>query len=513
MKLIARTVILGLLCCSHILAPAQQRPNIIIIYADDLGYGDLSCYGMTRIKTPNIDRLAKNGLSFTNAHTTSATCTPSRFGLLTGKYPWKQKGTGIATGDAALIIPVDKPTLPSVLQRAGYQTAVVGKWHLGLGTGNIDWNKEIKPGPAEVGFNYSFIMPATLDRVPCVYVENGHVVNLDPADPIQVSYKQKIGIDPTGKENPGMLRIKPDPEQGHNQTIVDSISRIGWMSGGHNANWKDADIAGDITRKAISFISKNKQQPFFLYFATGDIHVPRYPHSQFRGKSGMGLRGDAILQLDWTVGQIVHALDSLQLTENTMIIFSSDNGPVVNDGYLDQSVEMLGDHTPAGSLRGGKYSIFEGGTRVPFIVKWPGTVKAGKRSSVLFSQIDLFASLAKMTGQVIDTTDGPDSFDMLDQLLGKSKIDREFLIEHAGSLAIIKGKWKYIHISKNAPAYAKDVNIELGNNNSIAQLYDMSNDIRETNNQVLQYREKAKELALLLEQVGESKKKRPAPLK
>src|SRR2546428_10965416 len=212
---------------------AQQKPNIIIIYADDLGYGDLSCYGMSKINTPNIDRLAKQGLQFTNAHTTSATCTPSRFGLLTGKYPWKQKGTAIAPGDASLIIPIDKSTMPSMLQKAAYTTAVIGKWHLGLGTNSIDWNTVVKPGPNEVGFNYSFIMPATLDRVPCVYMENGKVINLDHNDPIAVNYRQKIGNDPTGSENPEQLRMKPAPRQGHNQTIVDSISRIGWMSGGH----------------------------------------------------------------------------------------------------------------------------------------------------------------------------------------------------------------------------------------------------------------------------------------
>lgn len=245
-----KTLILFILLVFNLTIWAQQKPNIIIIYADDLGYGDLSCYGMSKISTPNIDKLAKQGLQFSNAHSTSATCTPSRYGLLTGKYPWKQNGTGIAPGDASLIIPTNKATLPSMLQKAGYTTAVIGKWHLGLGTNGIDWNTEIKPGPKEVGFDYSFIMPATLDRVPCVYVENGRVLNLDPKDPITVSYKEKVGNDPTGKENPEQLRMKPFPGQGHNETIVDSISRIGYMSGGHSAYWKDADIAGDITKKS-----------------------------------------------------------------------------------------------------------------------------------------------------------------------------------------------------------------------------------------------------------------------
>jgi arylsulfatase A-like enzyme len=486
---------------------AQQKPNIIIIYADDLGYGDLSCYGMSKISTPNIDKLAKQGLQFSNVHTTSSTCTPSRYGLLTGKYPWKQNGTGIAPGDATLIIPTNKGTLPSMLQKAGYTTAVIGKWHLGLGTNGVDWNTEIKPGPKEVGFDYSFIMPATLDRVPCVYVENGRVLNLDPNDPITVSYRKKIGTDPTGEENPEQLRMKPYPNQGHNETIVDSISRIGYMSGGHSAYWKDGDIAGDITKKAISFMSKNASNPFFLYFATGDIHVPRYPDSMFRGKSGMGLRGDAILQLDWTVGEIMKALDRLNLTKNTMIIFSSDNGPVVNDGYMDKAVEMLGDHKPAASLRGGKYSAFEAGTRVPFLVKWPGNVKPNQKTAVLMSQIDLFSSLAKLTGQTLLHDDAPDSFDMLLQLMGKSKKNRSYLIEQGGPLSIIQGKWKYIEPSKG-PRVDLDVNIELGND-PLPQLYDLSKDIGEKNNLASKYPDVVKSLSVLLKSSKESVITRP----
>ncbi|RXM49065.1 arylsulfatase [Flavobacterium sp. YO12] len=502
-----KNILLFILLVFNLTTWAQQKPNIIVIYADDLGYGDLSCYGMSKISTPNIDKLAKQGLQFTNAHSTSATCTPSRFGLLTGKYPWKQKGTGIAPGDASLIIPTNKATLPSMLQKAGYTTAVIGKWHLGLGKNGIDWNKEIKPGPKEVGFDYSFIMPATLDRVPCVYLENGKVVNLDPKDPITVSYKEKVGNDPTGKENPELLRMKPDPNQGHNETIVDSISRIGYMSGGHSAYWKDADIAGDITKKAISFISKNASNPFFLYFATGDIHVPRYPHSMFRGKSGMGLRGDAILQLDWTVGEIVKALDSLKLSQNTLIIFSSDNGPVVNDGYMDKAVEMLGSHKPAGPLRGGKYSAFEAGTRVPFIVKWPASVQPDKKTSVLLSHVDLFSSLAKITGQSLQKEDALDSFDMSAQLTGKSKKDRSYLIEQGASLSIIQGKWKYIEPS-NGPRVDHDVNIELGNDPK-PQLYDLSKDIGEKINLASQYPEVVANLSALLKSSKELEITRP----
>lgn len=458
---------------------AQQKPNIIFIYADDLGYGDISCYGMKKIHTPNIDKLAKQGVRFTNGYATSATCTPSRYGILTGRYPWRQQNTGIAPGDASLIIPTDHKTLPGMLQDAGYQTAVIGKWHLGIGAPGttIDWNTDLKPGPLEVGFNYAYIMPATLDRVPCVFVENHRVVNLDQNDPITVSYKHKVGTDPTGKENPEKLRMHTDPNQGHNQTIVDSISRIGWMSGGNSARWKDENIAGIITQKAIDFIGINKTSPFFIYFASGDIHVPRYPNSQFRGKSGMGLRGDAILQLDWTVGQITHALDSLGLTKNTMIIFSSDNGPVLNDGYLDQAEELVGNHKPAGPLRGGKYSSFEAGARVPLIVKWPAGITKSSVSNTLIGQVDFYASLAKLTGQSIAAGDAADSYDMLQQLLGKSKQDRPYLITQGGPLSIIEGDYKYITPSKGAKV-ARDVNIELGNDPA-PQLYNIKKDVFE----------------------------------
>lgn len=243
-------------------------------------------------------------------------------------------------------------------------------------------------------------------------------------------------------------------------------------------------------------MSKNTSNPFFLYFATGDIHVPRYPHSMFRGKSGMGLRGDAILQLDWTVGEIVKALDSLKLTQNTLIIFSSDNGPVVNDGYMDKAVEMLGNHKPAGVLRGGKYSSFEAGTRVPFIVKWPKNIQPNKKTDVLLSHVDLFSSLAKLTAQPLQNDDAPDSFDMLAQLTGKSTKDRSYLIEQGSSLSIIKGKWKYIESSKG-PRIDLDVNIELGNN-PLPQLYDLSKDKGEKNNLASQHPDVVKNLSALL---------------
>ncbi len=463
---------------------AQQKPNIVLIYTDDLGYGDLSCYGATKIKTPNIDALAKKGIRFTNAHASSATCTPSRYTLLTGQYAWRQKGTGIAPGNASLIIPVDKTTLPGMLQKAGYSTAAIGKWHLGLGAaGGPDWNHEIKPGPQELGFNYSYIIPATGDRVPCVFVENHRVVNLDTSDPILVNYDKAIENEPTGKEHPELLALHPS--HGHDQAIVNGISRIGYMSGGKSALWKDEDIADVLTGKAIQFINENKAHPFFIYFATHDIHVPRAPNARFAGKSGLASRGDVILQLNDCVGRITKTLDSLNLTNNTIIIFSSDNGPVVDDGYKDSAVAKLNGHTPAGIYRGGKYSNFEAGTRVPFIVQWPGKVNAGKTSAALFSQADMYASLAALVNEPLANDDAPDSFDMLDVMLGRSSKNRSYVIEHAGSLALVKDNWKYIEPG-NGSAYEKNTSIELGNA-STPQLYDISKDPRERNNLAEKY--------------------------
>jgi len=484
-------------------APAA-RPNIVIILADDLGFGDVSCYGATRLKTPNVDRLAGEGLRFTDAHASSATCTPSRYALLTGEYPWRKKGTGVLPGNAALIIEPGRTTLPSMLQKAGYRTGAVGKWHLGLGERNPDWNGEIKPGPLEIGFDYAFILPATGDRVPCVYVENHRVVGLDPKDPIEVSFGKPAGSEPTGKDHPELLKLRPS--HGHDQTIVNGISRIGYMSGGRSARWIDEDMADVLSGKAVAFIEQNKDRPFFLYFATHDIHVPRVPHSRFAGQSGMGPRGDVILQFDWCTGEILKTLDRLNLAEHTLVILTSDNGPVVDDGYQDEAVARLGSHKPAGPLRGGKYSIFEGGTRVPFIVRWPGRVKGGL-SDAMVCQIDFLASLAAMTGQKLGAEDAPDSLNVLPALLGQTPQGREHLIEHSGVLAYRLGFWKYIERGTGPRALA-NTKTETGQA-SAGQLYNLESDLGETNNVATRQPDKVREMLPRLQQLREQGRSRP----
>jgi arylsulfatase A-like enzyme len=455
-------------------AADPARPNVIMIYADDLGYGDLSCYGASRIQTPNVDRLAQNGLRFTNGRSTAASCTPSRYSILTGEYAWRKKGTSILPGDAPLIIPQDRTTLGKVFQKAGYRTAVIGKWHLGLGPeGGADWNAEVKPGPNEVGFDYSFILPATGDRVPTVYVKDHRVVALDPADPIQVDYEKKIGNEPTVPENPELLKLKS--LRGHDNTITNGIGRIGWMSGGLDARWTDEALAPDFTDEVNDFIEANRQRPFFIFHALHDIHVPRVPSVRFKGKSPMGARGDAILQMDYYVGKIMDKLDAEGLTTNTIVLLSSDNGPVLNDGYDDKSEELVGDHKPAGPWRGGKYSVYEGGTRVPFILHWPAQVKAGV-SDALVSQVDFVRSFAALTGQELNSNDAPDSKNIIDAITGKSAQGRESVVVAGRNRALLKGDWKYIE-----PGDAKQPRPKMGDLPA-PQLYHLENDPAETNN-------------------------------
>ncbi len=470
--------------------PAAQKPNIVLIYADDLGFGDVGCYGAKRVSTPHMDALAREGLRFTDAHAASATCTPSRYAMLTGEYAWRKKGTGVLPGDAPLIIEPGRPTMASILHAAGYATGIVGKWHLGLGKGGLDWNAEIAPGPLEVGFDYCFLMPATGDRVPCVYVENHRVLGLETGDPLRVSFGESIGDEPTGKEHPELLKLKPS--HGHDQTIVNGVSRIGFMSGAKAAWWSDEDMADVYVKKATAFIAAHKAGPFFLELATHDIHVPRQPHARFAGKSGMGPRGDAIVEFDWCVGEVLAALEKEGIAANTLVILSSDNGPVMDDGYQDGAVEKLGDHQPAGPLRGGKYSIYEGGTRVPFIVRWPGRVKPGV-SDALMSQVDFPATFAGLTGQPFDAKTAPDSQNMLPALLGDSPTGRAQLVEHAGILALRAGAWKFI---PNRPGPRR--NVPAPGTAPDGELYDLTSDLGEKKNIAFSQPEKVKELTAIL---------------
>lgn len=477
-----------------------KKPNILFIYADDIGYGDLACYGSGVVPTPNTDRLATEGIRFTDAHCGAATSTPSRYAMLTGEYAWRRKGTGIAAGDAAMVITPERYTLADMLSEAGYNTAVVGKWHLGLGDkmGEQDWNSVVKPNPSDIGFDYSYIMAATGDRTPCIFMENGRGVGLEKDDPVYVSYTQNFEGEPTGKENPEMLKLHPS--HGHDQALINGVSRIGYMKGGVNARWEDENIADSITTNAIRFLEKqqNSDKPFFLYLATNDIHVPRVPHAMFAGKSGLGARGDALLSFDWTVGEVMAALKRLGMDENTLVILSSDNGAVIDDGYKDMAVELLGDHKPTGVYRGGKYSIFEGGTRVPCIVRWKGKVQPAVSNS-LMSQIDWFASLATLVEATLPTDAAPDSESHLDSWLFANEQGRTYLVEQnlQNNLALTDGIWKYIPAAKGA-AMNVQTNTELGNNSQENQLYNLTTDPGEQSNIASQHPDMVTEMDAIL---------------
>lgn len=424
------------------------KPNIVFILSDDLGYGDIGCYGATHVRTPHLDRLARAGARFTDAYAPAAVCTPSRYAFLTGKYAFRQRGTGIAPGNATLLIAPGTPTVASVFKQAGYNTGLVGKWHLGLGLTEPDFNAELKPGPLELGFDYAFFIPATGDRVPCVFVENHRVAGLDPADPIRVRYGAPIGNEPTGLTHPELLKMKGD--RNHNKVIVNGIARIGYMTGGKAALWKDEDIADTLARHAVAFIEEQRSDtPFFLYLAPHDIHEPMVPHPRFRGTSDCGSRGDVIHQLDWTVGEVLGALERRGFTKNTLVIFTSDNGGAIKNTYDDGTNALHSLQRPNGALRGSKGSLYEGGLRVPFIARWPARIPAGVESAAVFAQVDMIATFAALTGQKLAAGAGPDAVNVLPALLAeKGAKGRDELVLQTSDgtiLALRSGPWKLLN--------------------------------------------------------------------
>lgn len=477
---------LALGCISPLKSMGQdlpKSPNVIIIEADDLGYGDLSCYGAQKIQTPGMDRIAHEGLRFTQGYCTAATSTPSRYSLLTGKYPWTNPDAKILPGNAPLIIDVNQVTIPKVMKKAGYTTGTVGKWHLGLGDGNVDWNQKVTPCPNEIGYDYSYVQAATNDRVPCIFIENGKGVGLQKEDPLYVSYKTNFEGEPTGKDHPELLRMHPSV--GHSGAIVNGVPRIGFQKGGKSAQWKDENMAELFLEKAKKFVQENKDRPFFLYYGLHQPHVPRVPNERFIGKSGMGPRGDVILEADWCVSEFLKELDRLGLTENTLVILTSDNGPVLDDGYKDQAEELVGNHLPAGPYKGGKCSLYTGGTCIPFLLRWPAVVKPGV-SDAFVCQMDLLASLAALVGEPV--ADKTDSQNTLPAFLGKSERGREELVfEGYYNYAFRQGDWVMI------PPYPRH---DLG-----YQLYNVKEDVEQTHNLVQKHPDILRKMMMRFEEL------------
>ncbi|MCP4785223.1 MAG: arylsulfatase [Fuerstiella sp.] len=499
-----------LLCVA---TPASaETPNIIVIMADDLGYGDVSCYGATALQTPHIDQLAGEGLRFTSGYCSASTCTPTRYSMLTGTYAFRGERTGIAPPNAPAIIKPGTETVASILQRAGYATGVVGKWHLGLGeAGGPDWNGLLKPGPLEIGFDTCFLLPTTNDRVPQVYVHDHRVPNLDPADPLWVGTKKPSDDHPTGKTHRDTLKM--DWSHGHNSTIHNGISRIGFYTGGHAARFRDEDLADKWVEKSVEFIEQHKDRPFFLFFSSHDIHVPRIPHERFQGQTSLGFRGDAIVELDWCVGELMKTLDRLKLAEDTLVVFCSDNGPVLDDGYQDDAIEKIGRHRAAGPYTGGKYSVYEGGTRTPFITRWKGRIKPGL-SDQLVCTIDLAGSLAALSGQSLPADGCLDSFNVLGALLGDAEAaGRDHLVQQNngqnGTYALRSNTWKLHRSDKKA---ARNVVVEQSLANTKVpqyQLFDLTSDPAETTNVISKHPDVATRLKAQLAGIIEDGRSRP----
>ena len=485
---------------------AERKPNVIIIFADDLGYGDVGCYGATKVKTPNIDRLAKEGRRFTDAHSASAVCTPSRYALLTGEYPLR-KGKGGVWGPlshtSGLIIDTNKTTLGQVFRDAGYKTACVGKWHLGFGKGKCDWNKPLRPGPLELGFDYYFGVPKVNSGFPYVYVENDRIVGWDPADPLVFKGKP-ISVTPTFPPEAG--RKTPNAFAGAKKA---------------HEMYHDERTATLLTEKAVTWIKKEKGNPFFLYFPTTNIHHPFTPHPRFKGTSECGLYGDFIHELDWMVGELLKTLEELKLAQNTLVIFTSDNGGMFNVG--GQAAWAAG-HRQNGELLGFKFSAWEGGHRVPFIARWPGKIKAGSTSNQLICNVDMIATLAALTGLPIKSGQGQDSVNVLPALIGepKKQLRNHVLLaaRQPSHLAVRKGKWMYIGARGgggfNSPrrgthpfggpgaiTFTKRSNSDIENGKirkdaPPAQLYDLETDLPQTKNVYREYPDVVEEMKVLL---------------
>jgi len=504
---------LATICCFLMLAAtnvnAQNKsglPNIVYILADDLGYGDVSINNpQSKISTPHIDGLAQQGMRFTDAHTTSSVCTPSRYSILTGRYPWRSRlSVGVLHGYSRTLIEKNQPTVASFLQSKSYQTAVVGKWHLGvdwvlkdafkdslkpeynkdnmygiasdMDPKQIDFTKAPTAGPKTQGFNYSYILPASLDMAPYCYLENDQLTE-----------------QPTGYTNGNKL------ESGYTGPF--------WREGLMAPSFEFYNVLPNFTNKATAFIKKqaNAKTPFFLYFPMPAPHTPWLPKPGYVGKSKAGEYGDYVVEVDDAVGQVLHVLDSMGLSKNTIVIFASDNGPYWRENFVAQF-----NHKSAGEFRGMKGDAYEGGHRVPFIVRYPQKIKAGSVSDATTTLANLLATCADLLGDHSEKYQTEDSYSILPILTGKATIVAEqpaiINISSKGFYDIRKGSWKLI-TKIGSGGFTAPVEIKPKPGEPIGQLYNLATDIHEDNNLYNQNPEKVKELTDLLHKIMAAKKR------
>ncbi|MBK1834422.1 sulfatase family protein [Roseibacillus ishigakijimensis] len=491
-----------------------KSPNVILIFADDLGYGDLGCYGATHVRTPNIDQLAKEGRRFTDAHSASAVCTPSRYALLTGSYPSRAKGGeglwGPAPINSPLLIAPDTFTLADLFQKEGYATAALGKWHLGFGEEANDWQPPLRPGPQDLGFDFYFGLPVVNSAPPYLYVENDRFVGEDPDDPLIF-----IGRKRHSEATP----ITPIPKEASQRTANQ-------FKGARRAHehYNDYEVGTVLTEKATAWITTHRQQPFFLYLATTHIHHPFTPAPRFQGTSEAGLYGDYIHELDWMVGEILTCLEENQLTEDTLVIFTSDNGGMLNSGGR---VAVQKGHLPNGDLLGFKFGAWEGGHRVPFIARWPGKIPPTTVSPQLLSHLDLMATLHAALGKEKPPQAGPDSLNLLPALTEEPSLplrEELLLAAHRPShLSLRQGPWMYIpargsggftgskpsHHAWGGPpavAFVQGKNSDLKDGKlrqdaPPAQLYNLAEDPNQRENLYHSYPDKVREMATRLDQL------------
>jgi arylsulfatase A len=423
-RLISKLVILTL-AASALAADPARRPNIVVILSDDYGWGSAGCYGAKGVETPSLDRLAREGRRFTQAYAPGSVCSPSRYGLMTGRYYWRTpvKDGKVLPANAPLHIETNRLTLASLCKQAGYRTAAFGKWHLGMTVGRVtDWSRPLKPGPLQVGFDHYFGMAANIGSGPHSFIDDEEVTGHIAGEPIVVQGGSRAGDTTTGIRQP----------------------------------WKPDHVMATLTTNVTAWIEANAAQPFFVYYAPNAVHEPIVPNPRFTG-SPFGKYGDFINELDGSVGQVLATLDKLKLAGKTLVIFTSDNGGVVNAGNESASAAIKAGLAINGPLRGGKHSEWEGGFREPFIVRWPGKVPAGTVSDQVICLTDVLATLASVLNVPLPKGNAEDSFDVLraftESQPGAPVRDHVILQAADATYDIRMGDWKFVERA-NAPEFS-----------------------------------------------------------